>query len=113
MFVLEWGYPQVQNSCLARRAAIEKRDADGPRSPPPIDPKHAAESYQAIDPAFTRFFNKARELVADRQGKIRGIFARVQMRLAGTLTNMLPWWPDLADAFFAIARDGAYLVSRY
>jgi hypothetical protein len=33
--------------------------------------------------------------------------------LAGTVTNLLPWWPDVADAFFALAQDGAYLVSRY
>lgn len=73
----------------------------------------AAETNQAIDVAFTRFFNEARELDAERQGEVGSIFRRVQVRLAGTLTNLLPWWPDVADAFFALARDGAYLVSRY
>jgi hypothetical protein len=73
----------------------------------------AAESNHAIDLAFTRFFNEARDLDADRQGEVCGVFWRVRVRLAGMLTNLLPWWPDVTDAFFALARDGAYLVSRY
>lgn len=70
-----------------------------------------ANSNQAIDAAFARFFNEARALDAARQRGMRVILRRLRARMAGLLETRARWWPRFVNAFFALSLDGAYSAS--
>ena len=66
----------------------------------------AANSGEAIDAAFTRFFNEA------RQRRMSVILQRARARMARLVQTGLPEWPRFVDAFFALDLDGGYSVGR-
>lgn len=72
----------------------------------------AANSGRAIDAAFTRFFNEARDLDDASQLGMCVVLQRARARMAHLVQTGLPEWPRFVDAFFALDLDGEYSVSR-
>ena len=72
----------------------------------------AANYGEAINAAFIRFFNEARDLDDSRQRGMSVILQRARAGMARLLQIGLPEWPRFVEAFFALDLDGEYSVSR-
>lgn len=62
----------------------------------------AANSGEAINAAFTRFFNEARDLDDSRQRGTSVILRRAWAGMARLVQTGLLEWPRFVDAFFAL-----------
>lgn len=72
----------------------------------------AANSGQAIDAAFTRFFNKACDLDDASQRGVSVILQRARARMTRLVQTGLLEWPRFVDASFALNLAGEYSVSK-